>query len=166
MTRGGGGERALESATPGKTSRKSGTVIPHKARRPGPRDGRDKTVTGTWTGKRTRTETGTRIGMGARTGARTGTRTERRVEGRESPGTPEPIVEVGRRRERVTYSQSRKNRRTSGAVASCGEPEPVEWRPVAGSGRAEEGRRGARKPRRGRDAMWKTGETWVVGEKT
>ena len=97
--------------------------------------GRDYTVTGT----RTRT------GMGAGTGAGRETRIGRRVEGRESPGTCEVMVKVGRKtekrggRQRVTNSHSRVTRRPSKTAVSCGGPESRYGRLGTGSGGRRKG---------------------------
>ena len=60
--------------------------------------------------------------MEAGTGAGIETRTERRVDGRESPGTYEVVVEMGRRTQQ--NSDSRKAWRPSETIASCGGSEP------------------------------------------
>ena len=91
-----------------KTRGLSDDVVPRGEQ--GTRDGKDETVTGIGTeaGLSTSAEVGTR------TGARAGTRTERRVKGRESLGTFEVVIDVGRktrkgkRRQRVISNHSRK----------------------------------------------------------
>ena len=60
------------------------------------------------------------------------------------------------RRQRVASSHSRPSR----TVASRGGPESRDERRGAGPGRAEEGRRSARNPRRVINATRETGETW------
>ena len=112
----------------------------------------------------------TRAGTRAKAGA--GTKTVRRVEGRQSLGTFEVVIEVGRkmrergRRKRVNSNCSRKTRRPSETVASYGGPEPRGGRRGTGSGRVKERRRRARNSRRVIDVMWETGETWAEGQKS
>ena len=95
--------------------------------------------------KRTRTSTGMGAGMKTRTSAGTGTRMEKRVEAIERLKTYEVVVEVGRktregerRQQRVSSNPSRKTRRPSETVASCGGPESSNGRRGSASGRAEE----------------------------
>ena len=124
----------------------------HQGREGGNGDG---TGTGAGTGMRASTGMDTRIGMGVRTGAGTGTTIETRVERRESLGTYEMVIEVGRktreggRRQRVTSNLSRKTRRPSKTVESCRGPELRDGRRGSGSGRAEERRRSAKENRGG-----------------
>ena len=111
---------------------------------------------------------------GTGTGAGTGARLEMRVEERESLGTYEVVTVVieagwktreGGQRQLLTSNHSRKTRRPSETVASCGGPEPRDGRRGTGSGRAEKRRRSARNPKRVIDAMWGKGETSAEGEK-
>ena len=82
--------------------------------------------------------------MGARTGVGTGTRIEVIEEGRESLGTLQVVIEVGRktreggRRQRVNSNHSRKTRRSSETVASCGRPKPRDGMEGTGPGMAGE----------------------------
>ena len=86
-----------------------------------------------------------------------------RVEGRESLGTFKVAVEGGRekrdgeQRQRLTSNHSRKTRRPSETVASCGGPEPRDGRRGTRLGRAEERRRSASNLRRVVDTMWERG---------
>ena len=83
-------------------------------------------------------------GRGREREAGTGTRIEMRVGVRESLGTYEVVIEVGRktreggRRQRVTSNRSRKTRRPSETVVSCEGLEPRDGRRGTGSGRTEE----------------------------
>ena len=105
----------------------------------------------------------TGAGMEVRTGVGTGTIIYIKVEGRESLGTSEVVLDVGRktreggRRQRVTSNHSRQTRCPSKTVISCGGPEPR----GTGSGRAKEGRKRVRNLIRVIDVLWETGEIWM-----
>ena len=116
-----------------------------------------------------------RVGMGTGTGAgtleRMGMSIDMRMEGKESRGTYDVALELGRktreggRRQRVTSHHSCKTRRPSETVASCRGPEPRGGRRRTGSGGVEKRQRSARSPTRIADTMWETGDTWAGREK-
>ena len=103
--------------------------------------------TGTGTGGRTGTGIRTRAGMEARTEAGTGMVIERSVERRESLGSFEVVIEVGRktqegeRCQRVTSNHSRQTRQPSETVASCGGPESRDGTQGTILGKVQERRR-------------------------
>ena len=118
-------------------------------------DGKEKTVTGTGTRAGTGTRMmSTRARMGAKARGRTETRIEMRVEGRESLGTSKVVTEIGwktregGRPQRVTSNHTRKTRRPSETVASCGVPEPRGGTRGAGSGRGGAGAKNHKKLQR------------------